>query len=138
MRRKKREIQKEKAFGWQMRILMIVGFVITIFLILLSNPYVNQDPQEGRNIGSIMFFYLAFWAFLTGLFSLILSWLRSRVADERKMIANSQSISLRQGLLLGLMVIVVLALQSFRVLVWWDGMLAIGAVFMIELYFLTR
>jgi len=47
-------------------------------------------------------------------------------------------LSLRQGMLLSLLACGLLFLQSFRILVWWDGLLLLAGIFLIELYFLNK
>ncbi|MCX6763190.1 MAG: hypothetical protein NTZ97_00430 [Candidatus Moranbacteria bacterium] len=51
---------------------------------------------------------------------------------------SNVSLSLRQGILLALLAVGLLALQSFRMLVWWDGLFLLAGIFLIELYFLSR
>ena len=48
------------------------------------------------------------------------------------------ALSFRQGILLALLAVGLLILQSFRMLVWWDALLVVAGVFLIELYFLSK
>ncbi len=47
-------------------------------------------------------------------------------------------LSFRQGVLLSMLCVGLLILQGLRMLVWWDGLLLVGGVFLIEFYFLSR
>jgi hypothetical protein len=73
-------------------------------------------------------------------FSLLLFWLRTlKIKDPRRKEMNSLvGVSIRQGFLLALIFLVLLIMQSFGILVWWDGLLAVGAILLVELYFLAR
>ena len=46
--------------------------------------------------------------------------------------------SLRQGVLLSAMIIIGLGFQRLRVLTWWDGILLLAIVLLIEFYFSSR
>lgn len=112
------------------------GLSAVVLVITLFPPYQNQNPIE-RNFANISLFYLSLAVFMTGFFSLFLFWVKKKTSSE-ELLQLHMGVSFRQGLLLSIIVIVILILQSFRVLTWWDGLLAVGAVLMIELYFLAR
>jgi hypothetical protein len=63
--------------------------------------------------------------------------IRRKTLGEEAAQSNA-GLSLRQGILLAILVIALLVLQSFRMLVWWDGLLVLAGVILIELYFLSR
>lgn len=115
---------------------MLAGLIASGLVIYLFSPHVNQVPGQ-QNVLGIVLLYLSLFTFFVGVFSLFLFWLRKKSYEE-DLLCEHMGVSLRQGILLSLMVVVLLLLQSFRVLVWWDALLAIGAVMMIELYFLAR
>ena len=119
-----------------MRFLLVVGLVAIVLVITMFSPFKGQNPSE-RNFLSIVLFYLSLCVFLTGLFSLFLFWLRNKTSSD-ELTQVHMGVSFRQGLFLSIILIVILILQSFRVLTWWDGLLAVGAVLMMELYFLAR
>ena len=126
----------QKAFRWGMRFVLSLGLLAVVLVVTLFPPYQNQNLFE-RNFTNISLFYVSLFVFMTGFFSLFLFWLKEKTSSE-ELIRVHMGVSFRQGLLLSIIVIVVLILQSFRVLTWWDGLLAVGAVLMIELYFLAR
>jgi len=127
-------------FLWGMRILAVVSFVLMLITLMFLSPY--SDPysfRESVSLNIVIFEISLFFALLAG-FSLLLFWIRTiRCPDLKNRELNAiVGVSFRQGFLLSLAVIVLLVMQSFDVLVWWDGLLAIGAIIMAELYFLAR
>lgn len=115
--------------------MLLVGAGGLLAVLIMLSPYVEQDPEK-RNFSSVVLFYVSSAIFLTSFFCLFLYKLRRKIVKDSEEI--HMGVSLRQGILLAIIVVVILILQSFRVLTWWDGLLAVGAVLMIELYFLAR
>ena len=94
------------------------------------------DPDSGGIINISLFYLVLFFVF-TGFSNLFLLRLRRRMTDAETAGFNV-SLSLRQGMLLAVLAVGLLILQSFRILVWWDGLLLLAGVFLIELFFLAR
>ena len=118
-----------KLYLWGLRIiffLALVGWALVIFYI---------DPESQGILGQL-FFYSSLFTAIAAFLILVLTKFRVDPEDEEK--AGNLAMSFRQGILLALLVIVLLVLQNFRVLVWWDGLLAVAAIFLVELYFLSR
>ncbi|MDP1619442.1 MAG: hypothetical protein Q8M12_00415, partial [bacterium] len=82
-------------------------------------------------------FYLSLFFVGSGIFNLVLLRLRKGTLNAETASSNI-GLSFRQGMLLALFMIGLLVLQSFRVLVWWDGLLLFGGIFLIELYFVSK
>ena len=119
-----------RAYIWGMRI-------VTLFsLAALGAVVVYIDPRSGAWIG-LLFFYLAALFSIGGLFNLVLLFFRRKLLGEEAA-ADSVGLSFRQGILLAIIALGVLILQSFRLLVWWDALLVVAGVFLIELFFLSR
>lgn len=126
-----------KARMWLLVLVGLLGlFLVVNFLPAYSDQGVVEWPIN-RTIFPVLIFYLFFWLAGTGIFTLLLLWFQGKIRSERE-VADKVLLCLRQGALLSLMLVILLVLQSFRVLVWWDGLLAMGAVLMVELYFLSR
>ena len=130
----KNSIRKEKmtlkSYIWGMRI-------VTLFSIIgLSMIVYYVDPDSSGLIGKVLFYLVLFFVF-SGIFNLLLLWLRRKMTTNETAPANV-GLSLRQGILLAILAVGLLVLQSFRILVWWDGLLLLAGVFLIELYFLSR
>lgn len=105
-------------------------------MIFSITPYFDVKSFEA-NYFIISLFYLFLFMFIMGMFSLLLFRLRGEVQADDEIRTNA-GVSFRQGFFLSLMVLGILILQSFRILVWWDGLLVVGAVLVAELYYLTR
>lgn len=119
-----------KAYIWGMRIITLLLFValgVVIFYI---------DPNESWPIGVVLFYLIVFFA-LSGFFNLILFGIRKKVLGN-ELAAESVGLSFRQGILIAMIILGIMILQSFQVLIWWDALLVVAGVFLIELYFLSR
>ena len=115
---------------WIMKIgtlLMVIAWGIVVFSI---------DPDEAGIIGQV-FFYSSLFLMMAGIFSLFFVWLR-RIIIGDEMAVRHLGVNFREGILLSALVIIFLLFQSVRILTWWNGLLAAGGIFLIELYFLSR
>jgi hypothetical protein len=109
---------------------------VTLFSIAgLAAVVYCVDPEAG-SVGKILFYFILFFA-VSGILNLIFLRLRRRITTSETAPVNV-GMSLRQAMILAIFAIGLLILQSFRVLVWWDGSLLLAGVFLIELYFLSR
>lgn len=86
---------------------------------------------------SLPLFYASLFVALAGTFTLILYFLRIW-ANKREIYNAHLNTSLRQGVLLSGMIITGLGFQRLRVLTWWDGLLLLAIVLLIEFYFMNR
>ncbi len=119
-----------RAYIWGIRL-------VTLFsLAALSAVIFFVDPQNSALLGLVLF-YLAAFFLVSGMFNLLLLFLRRKLLGEAAA-AESVGLSFRQGILLAVIILGFLILQGFRVLVWWDALLVAVGVFLIELYFLSR
>lgn len=119
-----------RAYIWGMSI-------ITFFsAIALGGILVYIDPNTSGIIGKTLFFLVTFFVF-SGVFNLILLRLRKGIINSKN-IHTSISLSFRQGVLLAILVIGILLLQGMRLLVWWDTLLLVGGIFLIEVYFVLK
>ena len=119
-----------RAYLWGMRISTAVAVAALGFVIY----YI--DPTHYGLVGQVLFYVSLFFS-ITGLATLFLFWLR-RTFYKNEVVYSNVGISLRQGSLIAAAVCALLLLQSFRLLVWWDGGLVITAILLIELWFLSR
>jgi hypothetical protein len=108
-------------------LLALAAWILVIFY---------TDPEKGGAPAKFIF-YFTFFLFLAGIFILMLSFLRRKFGGGGVVLSDLGT-SFRQGMLLSLLVIALLVLQSFRFLTWWDGLLSVAGIFLIELYFLTK
>ncbi len=115
----------------------LVSLILVIsYLPVYSDQKISQMPSQ-ENWLSLFLFYLAIFLTLTGFFALVLLWLQRKIGSEQLALERAVT-CFRQGLLLSLMVVMLLVLQSFRILVWWDGLLVFGFVLLLEMYFISR
>lgn len=97
---------------------------------------VYVDPEKAGFPGKAVFYLVLFFS-LCGFFNLFLLLMRKKMLGGEVALLNI-SLSLRQGFLLALLTVGILILQSFRILVWWDGLLMVAGIFLAELYFLSK
>jgi hypothetical protein len=116
----------------------LIGIAFTAFLGWASWVMVIYKLSPFSQPGlALSLFYASLFLALAGTFSLIFYGLRSWT--NKKEIYNVHlNTSLRQGILLSAMIIIGLGFQRLRVLTWWDGLLLLAIVLLIEFYFLSR
>lgn len=119
-----------KTYIWGMRLIGLLSLAALAIIVNYVDPQ-NSDPAE------MLLFYLAAFPALVSLFNLFLIFIRHRMAGNETA-AFSAGLSFRQGTLLAAAALGILALQSYRMLVWWDALLVIAGAFLAELYFLSR
>lgn len=120
-----------KSYLWGIKIGAILVFAAWILVLL------NVDPAESAIAGKLLF-YGSFFLFLSAVFILFFTWIRKKAARSEEIAFAQLGASFRQGILLAFLVIILLFMQSLRVLVWWDGLLVVAGIFLIELYFLFK
>jgi len=94
------------------------------------------DPEKSGIVGRIYFFAALFFS-SAGIFNLLLISMRRKFISAEMAVGNL-GISFRQGMLMSVLLVGLMVLQGFRMLVWWDGLLVVAAIFLVELYFLSR
>ena len=119
-----------RSYLWGLRIGTLLSFAAFCAVILLT------DPIDIGNVAFI-FFYVTFFLTTSGISIMILTWLWRRIAKDVATLGEI-GMAIRQGALLGFLLTVIVGMQHMRILLWWDALLAMCAVFLIELYFLTR
>ena len=118
-----------RIYFWFIGLASIVGWIVVAALIL------KTDPNTLDIKGFILFFSSLFIALL-GFFTFLGYFIRLRIV---KHILHSHLIeSIRQGILLSLAAVGLLLLQTARVLTWWDGILLVSAILLLEFYFRTK
>lgn len=119
-----------RAYLWGMRICTLVALV-SLGLVIY---YIN--PERDGLLGQIMFYASLFFS-ITGIATLFLFWLR-RTFSKSETAHTYVGVNFRQGALIALAVCALLILQSFELLLWWDGGIVVVGVLLIELWFLSR
>jgi len=93
------------------------------------------DPTSAGLIGFI-FFYLSLFLALTGTITIIGLLIRMRITKE-EFITKEVEIAFRQGMLFSFLIIGLLFLQSQRLLTWWNIILFILALTILEFFFIS-
>ena len=119
-----------RAFLWVTALETLLSLGVFVAVVVFVDPTVSGFPGRALLYGSVFFF-------ISGLCVWFLSWMRGRKSDTRDL-PEKLGVSFRQGILLGLLTVVTLVLQSFRVLVWWTGLLAGVAFLFLEVWFLVK
>ena len=118
-----------KGYLWTIRIISLCFLVFLVFIVM------RTDPEKDFRVK--IFFYLALFFFLTGVFNLFFLRVRRNMM-RGELIYENIVLSFRQGVLLAFLFTGLLILQGFRMLLWWDGFLLVAGIFLIELYFLFK
>jgi len=120
-----------KSYLWGMRastLLALTGYLFVVFRI---------DPEKSGMAGQLLF-YGSMFLFFSGLFIIFFTWLGNKKENGENVNIEHISMSFRQGTLLSFLILILLFFQQKGILTWWDGLLAIAGVFLIELYFLSH
>lgn len=117
------------------KVILFLSFVGLFFLLWQKTPYQNSETLV-LNWQVIIFFNSFFLFFLWSLFFLMLFWWRTREMTRRG--KNSQiGTVLRQSFWLAITGVILMILQQLRALFWWDGLLVITAIMLVEMFFLS-
>ena len=119
-----------RTYLWGMRFCSLAALAALVSVIYFVNP--TRDAVLGQTL-----FYISLFFSITGIATLFLFWLR-RTFSKNKEVQESVGVSFRQGALVAISVCALLILQSFRLLVWWDGGIVVAGILLIELWFLSR
>ena len=114
---------------------MRTGTIASLAVLMLVVRQI--DPGNAGIIGQLLFFLAAF-LFLAGLLILLFTWLRRKVGGDDELALSYLGVSFRQGILMAFLAILLLIAQRYRILTWWDSMLTVAGMLLVELYFLTR
>jgi hypothetical protein len=92
------------------------------------------DPQTAGLFGKSLFFVTLF-LWLAGALTLLLTWLQKKIFDDERA-AKSLGANMRQSVFIACLALILLTLQYFKVLAFWNGLLVSAAFLLIELYFI--
>jgi hypothetical protein len=119
-----------KSYIWGMRLITLISLGALVFVTF----YV--DPVKSGIIGKIIFYLVLFFS-ISGILNLFFIFSRRKIMGNETAL-STVGLSFRQSILLSILCVGLLILQSFRVLAWWDGLLLVSGIFLVELYFLSR
>ena len=110
----------------------LVGFITFIALVIIGAIIMQYDPNN-LDIKIYVLFFGSLFIAITGLATLI--GLQIRKSINKNSLPSYLITSLRQGLLITLALIGILLLHITNVLNWWDGILLVLAIILLEFYF---
>lgn len=119
-----------RGYLWGMRLSTLVALAALGLVVYYVNPF--RDGILGQTL-----FYISLFFSITGLATLFLFWIRRKFANNETVFLNV-GLSFRQGMLVALAVSLMFLLQSFQLLVWWDGGLIVVGALLVELWFLSK
>jgi len=94
------------------------------------------DPINSGFMG-LGLFYTTLFLGLLGFFTLISFSLKRWIANNEIIFSYITS-SFRQGFWLSIIIIGILVMQGARILNWWDALLFVGSISLLELYFISE
>ncbi len=119
-----------QSYLWGLRIGTIISFAAFCAVIFFT------DPVDVGNIAFFLF-YLTFFLAITGISILVMTWVWRKMAHSM-LTLGELGMAVRQGILIGVLATVLIGMQQAKVLVWWDALLVIGMIFLVEFYFITK
>lgn len=90
--------------------------------------------QSGLEWGALLAFFISLFIALSATFALMIFFLK-RFLHGNEVIFSFLVIALRQGILISLGICLLLLLKSLQVFFWWDGLIIILVMVLIELAF---
>lgn len=119
-----------QSYLWGLRLGTLTSLAAFCAVIFLTDP---------DDIGVIAFvlFYVTFFLTAGGIGVLLLTWLWRHMAQDLFTLGEI-GMAVRQGILLGALLTIIVWMQQVKILVWWIALIVTAGIFLIELYFLTR
>lgn len=114
-------------------LLYIIFLLIIISGIIIYYITTSLDPDRALN-QTFYYLYLAITTFMTSVLTLIIYWLKVKIINK-DVINQYLTTSLRQAFLISAALVILLILQTFSVLSYWDAIPIILAFFFLELFF---
>jgi len=112
---------------WGIRLFTLFAFFAWLGVLI------GLDPEAAGSMGAGLFF-ISLLAFLTGLLTLFVTWVYRKALRDAGA-AHHLSGAFRQAFLLALYVLGIVFFQYQRILTWWDVLLLLAAILLIEFSF---
>jgi len=102
------------------------------FMVVLTrlNPFTDEQT-------ALPLFFMSLFFLLSSVLSLVGYCLRV-FFYRHELFLNHFNVSLRQGIILSLGIVLLTGLQTMRTLTWWNGLLVLAITFLVEIYFVAR
>jgi len=98
---------------------------------------INKLSPFTSSMLSLILFYSSLFIALAGTITLFIYYTRAWI-NKIEIYNAHLNTALRQGALLSLMTCVAIGFQRLKILTWWDGLLLLSIVLLIEFYFMAR
>lgn len=115
------------SYLWGIRLFALFALFAWLGVIILI------DPEETGGIGMALF-AVSFFALSTGCLTLFVTWAYRKALGETGA-AHHLGSAFRQALLIALYALGIIFLQYARALTWWDALLFLAAILLIEFSF---
>ncbi len=110
---------------------------IRLFTLLALSAWLGivfaLDPEQASTVG-VGLFFVSLFATLIGFLTLMMTWMYRKGLGEHSA-AHHLGGAFRQAFLIALYLVLVAAFQYGRILTWWDSLLLLAAVLLIEFSF---
>ncbi len=115
---------------------LIFLFVCTGFCWLTWFFVIRYTNPETTGWLGFAFFYLSLFVSLVGTFS-IFGFLVRTMFKREEVIYKKIDVSSRQSIILSLLIIISLILQSQRLMTWWNFVILVAAISLVEIFFIS-
>lgn len=112
------------AYLWGIRLFTLFAFFASLGVVIAL------DPEEAGGVGRGLFF-VSLFALLTGILTLFVTWTYRKALGDMSA-AHHLGSAFRQAFLLSLYALGIVFFQYAGILVWWDALLLLAAVLLIE------
>ncbi|MFH1047716.1 MAG: hypothetical protein V1738_05410 [Patescibacteria group bacterium] len=113
---------------------MLIGTALcwsaVALIVTMIDPTISQSPVFAM-------FYVSIFFACAGTFSVIGFFSRVFVLNKRYQISRQVAVSVRQSVMLSLIIVIGLFLQSKEILTWWNASLIVIALTLLESFFIS-
>ncbi len=115
----------------------LIGMIASVILCFVAwiSILLNVNPFE-TNWRGFSLFYLSLFFTLVSFFTLLAFFIRCKISKHPAF--SLVGVSFRQGILFSVVLTGALALQGFKMLNWWNGVLLLFIVLVVEFYFIRQ
>jgi hypothetical protein len=121
----------------------ISGGILFALVLLLISPYktnlATEDVSFWEKISflNLLFFYSTLMILFTGFFSSFFFWIKTSSNSANNLYLQAV-MSFRRGILMGVLICLLLVMQSLHIFIWWDALLVAGMIILLEMYLMVK